>query len=147
MQEDVLLTGSLSDNIAFFDPNLDQKRIEMCAEQAQVHSDISRMPMGYHTLSGDLGSGLSGGQKQRVLLARALYKNPSILALDEATSDLDVSNERAIATSLAGMQLTRLIIAHRPETIAGVRRVVHLNNGQVSDKGSPEDVLIGKVLT
>lgn len=133
MQEDVLLTGSLADNIAFFDEQPDQQRVEACARIAQVHDDIVRMPMGYHTLVGDLGHGLSGGQKQRVLLARALYKQPRVLALDEATSHLDLANERAVTQALARMRLTRLVIAHRPETIAGAQRVVQLKDGQVQE--------------
>jgi len=133
MQEDVLLTGSLADNIAFFDVQPDQRRIEACAWMAQLHDDIARMPMGYQTLVGDLGSGLSGGQKQRVLLARALYKQPRVLALDEATSHLDLGNERAVTAAIAHVQLTRLIIAHRPETIAGAQRVVQISGGQVLD--------------
>lgn len=131
MQEDVLLTGSLADNIAFFDTQPEQERIEACAKLAQVHGDIVKMPMGFHTLCGDLGSGLSGGQKQRVLLARALYKQPRVLALDEATSHLDLGNERAVTQALGQMRLTRLVIAHRPETIAGAQRVVQLKDGQV----------------
>ncbi len=131
MQEDALLTGSLADNIAFFDVQPDRERIQACAQMAQLHDDIRRMPMGYETLVGDLGSGLSGGQKQRLLLARALYKQPRVLALDEATSHLDLVNERAVTAAIAHMQLTRLIIAHRPETIAGAQRVVQLRGGQV----------------
>ncbi len=133
MQEDVLLTGSLADNIAFFDVQMDQARIEACARMAQLHDDICRMPMGYQTLVGDLGSGLSGGQKQRLLLARALYKQPRVLALDEATSHLDLGNERAVTAALSQLALTRLIVAHRPETIAGARRVVQVMNGQVME--------------
>ncbi|ALT77165.1 peptidase domain-containing ABC transporter [Paucibacter sp. KCTC 42545] len=133
MQEDALLTGSLSDNIAFFDVQPDQARIQACAELAQLHADICRMPMGYQTLVGDLGSGLSGGQKQRLLLARALYKMPRILALDEATSHLDLQNERAVTAALSSLPLTRLIIAHRPETIAGAQRVVIVREGQVME--------------
>ncbi|MEJ6007738.1 peptidase domain-containing ABC transporter [Paucibacter sp. AS339] len=133
MQEDALLTGSLSDNIAFFDVQADQARIQACAELAQLHADICRMPMGYQTLVGDLGSGLSGGQKQRLLLARALYKMPRILALDEATSHLDLQNERAVTAALSNLPLTRLIIAHRPETIAGAQRVVIVRDGQVME--------------
>ena len=131
MQEDVLLTGSLADNIAFFDVQPDQQRVEACARLAQLHDDITRMPMGYQTLVGDLGSGLSGGQKQRLLLARAVYKQPRVLALDEATSHLDIANERAVTAALGQLALTRLIIAHRPETIAGAQRVVQVRGGQV----------------
>jgi ATP-binding cassette subfamily B protein RaxB len=126
MQEDVLLTGSIADNIAFFDMEPDQQRIEACGQLAQLHKDIVRMPMGYQTLVGELGSGLSGGQKQRLLLARALYKQPSILALDEATSHLDIGNEQAVNAVLAQIPLTRIVIAHRPETIASAQRRVAL---------------------
>ena len=133
IQEDVLLTGSLADNIAFFDVAPDLERVQACAALAQLHEDITKMPMGYQTLVGDLGHGLSGGQKQRLLLARSLYKQPKVLALDEATSHLDLGNERAVTAALSQMPLTRLIIAHRPETIAGAQRVVQVKDGQVSD--------------
>nr|WP_308194082.1 peptidase domain-containing ABC transporter [Pelomonas sp. CA6] len=133
MQDDVLLSGSLADNIAFFDAEADLQRVQTCAQLAQLHEDIARMPMGYQTLVGDLGAGLSGGQKQRLLLARALYKQPRVLALDEATSHLDLGYERAVTAQLARMSLTRIVIAHRPETIAGAQRVVLLKDGQVQD--------------
>jgi ATP-binding cassette subfamily B protein RaxB len=133
MQDDVLLTGSLADNIGFFDPEPRQERIEACARLAQLHEDITAMPMGYRTIVGDLGAGLSGGQKQRLLLARALYRRPGILALDEATSHLDLANERAIAQVLKRLRLTRLVIAHRPETIAGAQRVVQVRDGHVTE--------------
>ena len=125
MQEDALLTGSIADNIAFFDLAPQLQRIEACAQLAEIHNDIARMPMGYHTLIGELGSGLSGGQKQRLLLARALYAQPSILALDEATSHLDMQNESAVSNTLSQLKLTRIVIAHRPETIARADR--HIN--------------------
>jgi ATP-binding cassette subfamily B protein RaxB len=125
MQEDALLTGSISDNIAFFDISPNLQRIEACAQLAEIHKDIARMPMGYHTLIGELGSGLSGGQKQRLLLARALYAQPSVLALDEATSHLDMHNECAVSNTLSQLKLTRIVIAHRAETIARADR--HIN--------------------
>ncbi len=133
MQEDVLLTGSLADNICFFDSVVDQDWVEACGKLAQIHAEIVKMPMGYQTHVGDLGSGLSGGQKQRILLARALYKRPRVLALDEATSHLDVDNERLVAQALRQMKHTRMVIAHRPETIAGAQRVVQLRNAQICD--------------
>ena len=89
--------------------------------------------MGYQTLVGDMGSALSGGQKQRVLLARALYKQPKVLALDEATSHLDIANEKLVTQALAAMQVTRIVVAHRPETIAGAQRVVVLQEGKVHE--------------
>jgi len=137
MQEDVLLAGSIADNISFFDLRVDLHRIHACAAMAAVHEDITKMPMGYHTLVGDMGSSLSGGQKQRVLLARALYKNPRVLALDEATSHLDITNERRVTEALAAMPLTRIIVAHRPETIAGAQRVVGLNGGGAAELRKP----------
>jgi ATP-binding cassette subfamily B protein RaxB len=130
MQEDVLLAGSIADNISFFDVQPDMQRINHCATLAAVHEDIAKMPMGYQTLVGDMGSSLSGGQKQRVLLARALYKNPRVLALDEATSHLDIANERRVNEALSAMPLTRIIAAHRPETIAAAQRVVGLGGGK-----------------
>jgi ATP-binding cassette subfamily B protein RaxB len=131
MQDDVLLAGSIHDNINFFDsiPNLDL--VERSSMQAAIHETISKMPMGYQTLVGDLGSSLSGGQKQRILLARALYKQPKILVLDEATSHLDVGNERLVSAALSSLNLTRIMIAHRPETIATADRVVSLNEGML----------------
>ena len=129
MQEDQLFAGSLSDNICFFDPEPDQARIEACAQLACVHQDITAMPMAYNTLIGDMGTTLSGGQKQRVLLARAVYKQPKILALDEATSHLDVGRERQVNDAIRQLKLTRLIIAHRPETIASADRTVILGQG------------------
>jgi ATP-binding cassette subfamily B protein RaxB len=96
MQEDELLAGSIVDNISFFDASPDIAWVEQCAQIAAVHEEVLAMPMGYHTLIGDMGTSISGGQKQRILLARALYKRPRILLLDEATSALDVDRERLV---------------------------------------------------
>lgn len=133
MQDDVLLTGSLVDNISFFDSAPDRPRIEACARIALLHDDIVRMPMGYQTMVGDMGHGLSGGQKQRLLLARALYKQPAVLAMDEATSHLDLAAERAITQVLAQLAITRVLIAHRPDTIASAQRVVRLQDAQLNE--------------
>lgn len=131
MQDDVLLAGSLKENICFNAERPDQARIEQCARLAQVHADIERMRMGYDTLIADMGSSLSGGQKQRVLLARALYKQPRVLILDEATSALDVPLEQAVNGAIGALPMTRIIIAHRPETLASARRLIALQSGQV----------------
>jgi ATP-binding cassette subfamily B protein RaxB len=129
MQEDHLFTGSIADNISFFVQEADQEWIEACAQLAALHQDILAMPMGYNTLIGDMGTVLSGGQKQRLLLARALYKRPQILFLDEATSHLDVQREQRINDTIKQLKVTRILIAHRPETIASADRVIVLGDG------------------
>ncbi|MNF39918.1 Toxin RTX-I translocation ATP-binding protein [compost metagenome] len=131
MQEDQLLAGSLSENIACFDPESKHDRVEDAARQANIHKAISRMPMGYQTLVAEMGSGLSGGQKQRVLLARALYRQPKILVLDEATSHLDIHSEQQVVQALHQMAVTRIAIAHRRETIALAKRLVCLEKGAI----------------
>ena len=131
MQDDQLFAGSIAENIAFFSDGIDHDRVEECARKASVHDAIAQMPMGYATLIGDMGAALSGGQKQRILIARALYRNPSILLLDEATSHLDVARERAVNEAIANSHLTRIIVAHRPETILSADRVIVLANGKV----------------
>ncbi len=131
MQDDHLFAGSIADNISFFDPQPSQPQIEASAHLAAIDAEIEAMPMGYYTLIGDIGSGLSGGQKQRILLARALYKNPRLLCLDEATSHLDVNNEHLVNAAVRGLALTRILVAHRPETIAMAQRVVMLERGQI----------------
>ncbi|NUG52631.1 peptidase domain-containing ABC transporter, partial [Acinetobacter lactucae] len=124
LQDDILFAGSIAENISFFDPYPDQSWLEHCAHQAAVHEDIIKMPMGYHTLVGELGSMLSGGQKQRILLARALYKKPRILFMDEATSNLDLQKEKEVNHNIKTMNITRIFIAHRPETIATADRII-----------------------
>jgi ATP-binding cassette subfamily B protein RaxB len=132
MQDEPLFSGSLLDNISFFSPEPDADWAQACARLACVHDEIAAMPMGYHTLIGDMGAALSGGQKQRVLLARALYKRPKILLLDEATSSLDVERERAVNQAIRHLALTRVIVAHRPETIQSAGRVIALHEGRVA---------------
>ncbi|XHF35198.1 peptidase domain-containing ABC transporter [Pseudomonas chlororaphis] len=131
MQDDCLFAGSLADNIAFFEPGPDMVWIMECARKASIHVDIVAMPMGYNTLVGDMGTVLSGGQKQRVLLARALYKKPCILILDEATSHLDMECERRVNDEVRALEITRIIVAHRSETIASADRVVVLEAGGI----------------
>jgi len=139
MQDDVLFAGSISENISFFDADPDQDWIEQCAKMAAIHDEIAATPMGYNTLVGDMGTVLSGGQRQRVLLARALYKKPRILLLDEATSHLDVQREGMVNQSIKSLNVTRVIVAHRPETIASAARVVVLAGGKiVADQRVPQ---------
>lgn len=87
--------------------------------------------MGYHGLIGDMGSSLSGGQKQRIILARALYRQPKLLFLDEATSHLDVDNEQLVNAAIRRLNVTRVIVAHRPETIASAGRVLVMERGRI----------------
>lgn len=132
MQDDQLFAGSITDNISFFDASPDAAWVEECARLAAVHDEIEAMPMGFHTLIGDMGTSVSGGQKQRILLARALYKRPRILFLDEATSALDVDRERLVNQAIRQLDLTRVIVAHRTETIATAGRVIVLHEGRVA---------------
>ncbi|VWD35670.1 toxin secretion ABC transporter ATP-binding protein [Burkholderia lata] len=131
LQDDVLFAGSLLDNISFFDSEADSEWAIECAKFAAIHEDIVAMPMGYNTLVGDMGTVLSGGQKQRILLARALYKRPKILVLDEATSHLDLQREHHVNSAVGALRMTRVIVAHRPETIASAERVVMLDDGRI----------------
>ncbi|PPU93506.1 peptidase domain-containing ABC transporter [Xanthomonas albilineans] len=138
MQDDQLFAGSIADNIGFFDTDFDLERIEAAAQLAAVHEDIAAMPMGYHSLIGDMGSSLSGGQKQRIILARALYRQPKLLFLDEATSHLDVTRERLVNEAVKHLQLTKVIVAHRPETIASADRVLVMEHGRIVQELRPQ---------
>lgn len=128
LQEDRLFSGSISENISCFEDNADQKFIEECARNSNIHDEIMRMPMGYETLVGELGLGISGGQKQRLLIARALYRKPNILFMDEATSHLDLNNESYINQAISKLSITRVIVAHRPSTIASADRIIDLSS-------------------
>jgi ATP-binding cassette, subfamily B, bacterial CvaB/MchF/RaxB len=126
LQDDMLFAGTIAENISFASDVLDMSKVQECARLACLNQEIEAMPMGYSTLVGDMGSALSGGQQQRLLLARALYQQPSILILDEATSHLDVPLEQQIAWMLSGLRMTRVFAAHRPDTIASADRVISL---------------------
>jgi ATP-binding cassette, subfamily B, bacterial CvaB/MchF/RaxB len=126
MQEDQLLSGSIADNICFFDHDFDREWMIECAQIAGIHNEIMSMPMTYNSLIGDMGSSLSGGQKQRVVLARALYRRPKILFLDEGTAHLDVDKERYINERLRSLDITRISIAHRPEIMNAADKIVRI---------------------
>jgi ATP-binding cassette, subfamily B, bacterial CvaB/MchF/RaxB len=142
MQDDHLLTGSITQNICFFDENPDHAFVAECARLACIHEDILRMPMGYQTMIGSLGNTLSAGQRQRVLLARALYRRPRVLFIDEGTANLDVELERRINEMLAGLPITRIHVAHRPQTIALADRVIELAHS-TSPMAEPEPAAAG----
>lgn len=143
MQDDELLAGTIADNVAFFDEEIEMDRVWICLRQAAMMDDVMKMPLRAETLIGDMGSSLSGGQKQRLLLARALYRRPQILVLDEATSHLDVAREGEINAALKALSITRIIVAHRQETIDSADRVILLDNGTiVSDRELKKSSLI-----
>lgn len=132
-QDDDLFAGTITDNITFFDTNPDFERVFECARQAHVFDDIDRMPMRFLSLVGDMGSTLSGGQRQRILLARALYRHPKVLVLDEGTANLDPETERQIGGVIDELPITRIIIAHRPELIRRADRVLKLSDGRLTE--------------
>lgn len=127
MQDDRLLSGTIADNISFFDPEMDMERVVQAAQQARIHDTIVRIPMNYLAVIGDMGSILSGGQKQRLLLARALYQKPDVLFLDEGTANLDAETEKEIVSLIRDMNLTRIIVAHRPAFLDSSDRVITVN--------------------
>lgn len=131
MQDDTLFAGTIAQNISAFDGDIDIDFAMECARQARLHDDIIRMPMGYSTLVGDLGGTLSGGQRQRLCIARALYRRPHILIMDEATSHLDIPTERLVNAAIRTLGITRVIVAHRLETIRTADRIIELDNGRV----------------
>ena len=131
MQDDHLLTGTLADNITFFDSAPDEGRLHSVSRLALIHDDIMKMPMGYHSLVGDMGAALSSGQRQRILLARALYRDPDVLFLDEGTANLDEDTERKVVDTIAALPITRIVIAHRPMLIERADLVLRLEGGKL----------------
>ncbi|HYA65924.1 MAG TPA: peptidase domain-containing ABC transporter, partial [Burkholderiaceae bacterium] len=126
MQDDPLFVGSIEDNISFFDPEHQPALVRAAATVAGIDADIMAMPMQYNTIVGSLGVALSGGQKQRVLLARALYRKPQVLFLDEAFDQLDLAREQEISDRLRKLGIGIVIVSHRPETIRDVDHIVRL---------------------
>jgi len=141
LQDDVLLSGTIMDNIVFFSSQCDETFAVKCAQMAAIYHDIQAMPMQFNTLVGDMGTTLSGGQKQRILLARALYKKPQILLLDEATSHLDLATEQQVNQMLAALNLTRIVIAHRPHTLAMAQRILVMKEGKIAQVLEPHQLL------
>ena len=138
MQDDYLLTGTLADNIAFFDPRMDEAAVRQAARLAWVDSEIMKMPMGYESLVSDMGSALSSGQRQRILLARALYRDPDILFLDEGTANLDEATEVKIADMISALPITRIVIAHRPLLVERADLVFDLCDGRLVETSRPQ---------
>lgn len=133
MQDDRLFAGTIEDNISFFDHAASMEEVVQAATRAQLHDDIASMPMGYRSLVGDMGAALSGGQQQRLWLARLFYRKPVIAVLDEATSHLDTAAEKLICAEFSRTDMTRLIVAHRIETIRSADRVMLVVKGEVKE--------------
>ena len=128
MQDDQLFVGTIEDNISFFDTEHDPARVRECARIAMIDEEIMAMPMQFNTIVGSLGTALSGGQKQRVLLARALYRLPKILFLDEAFDQIDVALERRISSAISERGIALVLVSHRPETIASSVRKIEMGH-------------------
>lgn len=144
MQADTLFAGALADNIALANPEASLDDIVAASRAAAVHDEIAALPMGYQSLVGDMGSVLSGGQQQRVLLARALLAKPRVLVLDEATSHLDSLRERQVNDNLRALGITRVVIAHRWESIVQCDRIMRLSDGRLKEVS--RQVLEGNLL-
>ncbi len=127
MQDDILFQGTVAENVSFFESPLDMARVVRSAEQANVAADIAAMPMQYYSMLAEAATDLSGGQKQRLFIARALYHAPRILFLDEATSHLDTASETLVSRAVKALAMTRILVAHRRETIATADRVLALD--------------------
>jgi len=132
MQDDTLLAGSISENIAFFDAQIDMDKVRAAARAASIHDEIAAMPLDYGSLVGDMGAQLSGGQRQRILIARALYREAGIIVFDEGTANLDADNETHISEVLATLAPTRMIVAHRSHLLSVANIVYEIRGGRVS---------------
>ncbi len=141
LQEASIFSGSIRDNIAFNNPDIDMQRVVWAARMAAIHEDIIHMPMQYETLVSEAGSALSGGQRQRLSIARALAHKPSLILFDEATSHLDVITENIVEQNLRGIYCTRIIIAHRLSTIRNADLILVLTNGEIVESGTHIDLL------
>ena len=138
LQDSFIISGTIRENIALNQPDIPLRQVMVAAEQAALHEEIMRLPMGYETRVGERGSGLSGGQRQRLALARALATRPCLLILDEATSHLDGISEGKIKQALDNLTITRLIIAHRLSTVRDADRILVLDGGRLVQEGTPE---------
>ena len=142
-QEPALFSGTVRENIAYARPGASAAEVESAARAAHAHEFIERLPVGYDTLVGERGVKLSGGQRQRVAIARAILKDPAVLVLDEATSNLDAESERLIEDALEKLLVgrTTLIIAHRLSTVRRADRLVVVDHGRIVEEGTHTDLL------
>lgn len=142
MQDDNLLSGTISDNVSFFSSNVDIEEVHSACKLAQVHEDIMNMPMGYSSLIGEMGSSLSGGQRQRILLARALYRKPDIIFLDEGTANLDAESEQKVLECLRGIKATKIMVAHRDRVFEYADRIYEVRRGKTELKDAADLVRV-----
>ncbi len=141
LQESFLFSGTVRQNIAFQDPNLDLEAVEQAAQLAAIDEDIDGMPLGYQTLISEGGAGLSGGQRQRLSIARAVAQQPAILLLDEATSHLDTVTESRVDANLERLRMTRIVIAHRLSTVRNADQILVLDEGRIAEQGTHDELL------
>ena len=142
-QESILFNDNVYNNIAFGDSDVNEEKVIEAAKMANAHEFIIALENGYKTIIGDGGNKLSGGQKQRISIARALYKNPQILILDEATSSLDTASEKAVQQALDRLMQNRtsLVIAHRLSTIKNAQKIIVLDKGKIVEMGSHDELI------
>jgi ATP-binding cassette, subfamily B, bacterial MsbA len=142
-QDPALFSGSIRENIAYARPGASAPEVEAAARAAHAHEFVERLPQGYDTVVGERGVKLSGGQRQRIAIARAILKDPSVLILDEATSNLDTESERLIEDALGKLLVgrTTLIIAHRLSTVRRADRLVVLDHGRIVEEGTHSALL------
>ena len=148
MQDDQLFVGTIEDNISFFDTEHDPARVRECAKTAMIDEEIMAMPMQYNTIVGSLGMALSGGQKQRVLLARALYRRPQVLFLDEAFDQIDVALERRISSALVKRSLSLVVVSHRVETVTSSSKLLEMppnKRESIISNNSPQPATISPI--
>lgn len=143
LQDNLLFSDTIGANILYGNPKATEKEVIAAAKAAQIHDFIIDLPDGYNTVVGERGVKLSGGQRQRVAIARVFLKNPSVLILDEATSALDLENERYIQEALQTLAADRttIIIAHRLATITHVDTIIYIEDGEIKETGSHEELM------
>lgn len=146
MQDGKLFNDTILANIVLDDEHIDYERLHKVCRMAQIAKEINGMPKGYETMIGERGRGISGGQKQRLLIARALYKKPDFLFLDEATNSLDVINEKKIVEALnaAFKDRTVIVVAHRLSTIRNADQIIVLHQGRIAEIGNHENLMTKK---